>query len=48
VHDCQHWWDAAASFELVGFSAEPFSGLCYVPVEFEQSGGMRDLLQFKR
>jgi len=48
VHNCQHWWDAAASFELVGFSAEPFSGLCYVPVEFEQSGGMRDLLQFKR
>ena len=36
VHDCQHWWDAAASFEIVGFAAEPFSGLCYVPVEFEQ------------
>jgi lipopolysaccharide transport system ATP-binding protein len=36
VHDCQHWWDAAATFEIAGFSAEPFSGLCYVPVEFGQ------------
>jgi lipopolysaccharide transport system ATP-binding protein len=36
VHDCQHWWDAAASFEIAGFSAVKFSGLCYVPVEFEQ------------
>lgn len=36
VHDCQHWWDAAASFEIVGFSTVQFSGLCYVPVQFEQ------------
>ncbi|WP_179402009.1 ABC transporter ATP-binding protein [Burkholderia guangdongensis] len=36
VHDCQHWWDAAASFEIAGFGIEPFSGLCYVPVAFEQ------------
>jgi lipopolysaccharide transport system ATP-binding protein len=36
VHDCQHWWDAAASFEIAGFSAVKFSGLCYVPVAFEQ------------
>ena len=36
VHDCQHWWDAAATFEIAGFTDVPFSGLCYVPVEFEQ------------
>ncbi|WP_035470830.1 ABC transporter ATP-binding protein [Paraburkholderia sp. WSM4179] len=36
VHDCQHWWDAAATFEIAGFSDVPFSGLCYVPVRFEQ------------
>jgi lipopolysaccharide transport system ATP-binding protein len=36
VHDCQHWWDAAATFEIVGFLHVPFSGLCYVPVEFQQ------------
>ncbi len=37
VHDCQHWWDAAAAFEIAGFSDVPFSGLCYVPVRFDQS-----------
>ncbi|WP_193727645.1 ABC transporter ATP-binding protein [Paraburkholderia franconis] len=36
VHDCQHWWDAAATFEIAGFTKTPFSGLCYVPVEFQQ------------
>jgi lipopolysaccharide transport system ATP-binding protein len=36
LQDCQHWWDAAATFEIVGFSAVQFSGLCYVPVQFEQ------------
>jgi lipopolysaccharide transport system ATP-binding protein len=36
VHDCQHWWDAAATFEIAGFSDVPFSGLCYVPVRFDQ------------
>jgi lipopolysaccharide transport system ATP-binding protein len=36
VHDCQHWWDAAATFEIAGFSTVQFSGLCYVPVRFEQ------------
>jgi lipopolysaccharide transport system ATP-binding protein len=36
VHDCQHWWDAAAAFEIAGFSDVPFSGLCYVPVRFDQ------------
>jgi lipopolysaccharide transport system ATP-binding protein len=36
VHDCQHWWDAAATFEIAGFSDVPFSGLCYVPVQFDQ------------
>jgi lipopolysaccharide transport system ATP-binding protein len=36
VHDCQHWWDAAATFEIVGFQHEPFSGLCYVPAQFAQ------------
>jgi lipopolysaccharide transport system ATP-binding protein len=47
VHDCQHWWDAAATFEIAGFSAVPFSGLCYVPVEFEQQC-VRDLLESRR
>lgn len=37
VHDCQHWWDAAATFEIAGYSDVPFSGLCYVPVRFDQS-----------
>jgi lipopolysaccharide transport system ATP-binding protein len=36
VHDCQHWWDAASTFEIAGFSDVPFSGLCYVPVHFDQ------------
>jgi lipopolysaccharide transport system ATP-binding protein len=36
VHDCQHWWDAAATFEIAGFTHRAFSGLCYVPVEFQQ------------
>lgn len=36
VHDCQHWWDAAATFEIAGFKDVPFSGLCYVPVQFAQ------------
>lgn len=36
VHDCQHWWDNAASFEIAGFLHTQFSGLCYVPVDFEQ------------
>jgi lipopolysaccharide transport system ATP-binding protein len=36
VHDCQHWWDAAVTFEIAGFLHTPFSGLCYVPVEFQQ------------
>ncbi|MCG5075615.1 ABC transporter ATP-binding protein [Paraburkholderia tagetis] len=40
VHDCQHWWDAAATFEIVGFLHSPFSGLCYVPVRFEQHAAM--------
>lgn len=35
VHDCHHWWDAAAAFEVSGYAVEQFSGLCYVPVEFE-------------
>ncbi|MGY8526624.1 ABC transporter ATP-binding protein [Paracidovorax citrulli] len=34
VHDCHHWWDGAATFEISGFAVEPFSGICYVPVEF--------------
>lgn len=37
VHDCHHWWDAAATFEVSGFGVQPFSGLCYVPVEFENA-----------
>ncbi|MBB5401770.1 ABC transporter ATP-binding protein [Paraburkholderia youngii] len=36
VHDCQHWWDAAATFEIAGFQHVPFSGLCYVPAQFAQ------------
>jgi lipopolysaccharide transport system ATP-binding protein len=36
VHDCQHWWDAATTFEIAGFTDVPFSGLCYVPVQFSQ------------
>jgi lipopolysaccharide transport system ATP-binding protein len=41
VHDCQHWRDAAATFEIAGFLHTQFSGLCYVPVEFEQHAAMR-------
>jgi lipopolysaccharide transport system ATP-binding protein len=47
VHDCQHWWDAAATFEIAGFTSEPFSGLCYVPVRFEQRCE-QDLLESTR
>jgi lipopolysaccharide transport system ATP-binding protein len=35
VHECHHWWDAAAMFEINGFAVTQFSGLCYVPVVFE-------------
>ncbi len=34
VHECHHWWDAAAGFEVSGFAVAPFSGLCHVPVTF--------------
>lgn len=43
VHDCQHWWDAAATFEIAGFLHTPFSGLCYVPVEFQQHDALASL-----
>jgi lipopolysaccharide transport system ATP-binding protein len=43
VHDCQHWWDAAATFEIGGFGTVPFSGICFVPVAFEQR--TNDLLE---
>jgi lipopolysaccharide transport system ATP-binding protein len=34
VHECHHWWDAAAGFEVSGFAVAPFSGLCHVPLTF--------------
>lgn len=27
VHNCQHWWDNALEFEVIGFSGKPFSGV---------------------
>jgi lipopolysaccharide transport system ATP-binding protein len=27
IHDCQHWWDNALEFEVVGFKKAPFSGI---------------------
>jgi lipopolysaccharide transport system ATP-binding protein len=31
--DCQHWWDNALSFEIMGFAGHRFSGLCELPCE---------------
>lgn len=30
IHDCQHWWDNALEFELIGFEGAPFSGVCRI------------------
>jgi lipopolysaccharide transport system ATP-binding protein len=30
IHDCQHWWDNALEFELIGFGESPFSGVCRI------------------
>jgi lipopolysaccharide transport system ATP-binding protein len=30
IHDCQHWWDNALEFELIGFEGSPFSGVCRI------------------
>lgn len=27
VHNCQHWWDNALEFEVIGFLGKPFSGV---------------------
>lgn len=31
IDDCQHWWDNAVEFEVVGFRGESFSGLARLP-----------------
>lgn len=36
VHDCQHWWDDALSFEVTGYGGHAFSGLVSLPVVFSR------------
>jgi len=33
--DCQHWWDNALSFEIVGFAGQFFVGLVQIPHHIE-------------